>query len=487
MECARASRSNALAKTSGGCNLRHVGRASEHSDLTPSRICEALLFILPAPIIVALLLRPFGLADLGWQLKLGELMVREGTPFLSERFVVKHLGEALIPNAWLSQVLFSQIYTLGGWIALRACDALLWGAGLFVAAIPARRREAPPLAILLALIAGFVVALPSAGIRPQSFAALAFALMLILIQKPDRRSLYLAAPLFILWQNLHPSVTLAVLVSGAVAALQWLQYFRGKGLAPITMSALCVIALASVFATPAGISIVYLASHNTTASLLAGASEWFPLWHPINQRFLWPVIFSAMLAAVAIYKARPPVAEWVPAVLTLFMSIIAARFILFYAIASIPLLARLPIGHSIRTTGARIFGALSAIIVAVALATMPVRIKPELPPDGLRAIDRMGGTIYSDPAFGGAIIHENPNAKVSHDGRFYLYSVSELNNLRRTASDGSMLAKIERDYDPSAFALARFRSPALIRELEAHPELWRMVYSDQGVALFLRR
>ena len=414
-------------------------------------------------------------------------MARAGTPFLREHYAVRHLGEPLVPNAWLAQYLFYRTHRLGGWAALRCVDAMLWLSGLFIAAVPARLRGERPLAIMAALTVAFVVALPSASIRPQNFAAPAFALTLLLMRNPDRRSLMLSLPLFVLWQNLHPSVSLAVLVIGAVAGSRWILYFSGRGAAPIALSAVCAVACASIFATPAGASIVTLASYNTKASLLVGANEWLPLWVSDNRALFWPVVASALLAGIAVFRQRPPLEEVVPAALLLLMSLVAARFILFYAIAIIPLLARLPLGHVSVVGGMRFigFGAWAAAIAALLLA--PVLIKPELPFPILQQLSGVKGTIYSDPAFGGSIILSKADAKVSYDGRFYLYSQNELASLLQTKTAQSSLDEIEKSYHPKAFALAKFRSAALIQALKTRPQDWLNIYEDRNEALFVRQ
>lgn len=451
----------------------------------PGIASELLLFLLPAAMVVALLIRPIGLADLGWQLKVGELMVREGTPYLRERFAVQHLGEQLLPNAWLAQILFHQLMAAGGWTALRAMDVAIWLAGFLVVSIPARQRGASSLAVAAALMIAFVVALPAASIRPQSFASVAFGLTLTMMQRPNYRAAIFAVPLFILWQNLHPSVTIAVLVTGATAGIQWLLYAIDRGPAPTVMTMLCLAAVCAIFATPSGVSIISLAAYNATASLLAGASEWYPLWAPVNLRFVWPVAASAIVVAVIGFQQRCPLVEMMPIVLTLALSVFAARFILFYAIAIIPVLARLRLGKVVGVPRATMAAGSCALAMVPAIL-MPVRLVSEPPPAAVRLLSRVNGPIYSEPTYGGAIIHSIPNAQISFDGRFYLYREDEFRLLARTVGDRTTLAQIVASYHPRAFALARFRSSALIAELESRPREWAVVFADRDAVLFVR-
>lgn len=443
----------------------------------PALVSEFILSGLPVMMAVALTLRPDTLSDLGFQLKLGQLMAENGTPYLQEQFAVRHLGEPLIPNAWLAELIYNLVNQAGGWLALRALDILIWLSALLIAALPAWKRGERPMAITVALAIGFAVALPTANIRPQNFAALAFSLTLLLLQevRTGRASVLLGAPLFVLWQNLHPSITLAAAVTGTAAVL-----YRASGRNPWPAAVLCLVAIASTFATPAGYSIVAVAAYNTKASLLAGATEWLPLWHPINRPFLLATLLSASVVAIVAVKYRPPLVEVAPAVVTFVLTLLAARFILFYAIAIIPVLARMPIGQPAPFRHPSL-ALICAAPLALVLTLAPSRLVEMLP-----ALPRLapGSVIYADPFFGGELIQRD--FRVAQDGRFYLYGEAELNTFKRTGTDPATLAETDAAYTPSAYVLMRLRSPALIRALETNPH-WRRDFSDRTKVIFTRQ
>lgn len=443
----------------------------------PALVSEIILCGLPVIMAVALTLRPDTLSDLGFQLKLGQLMAENGTPYLHEQFAVGHLGEPIVPSAWLAELFYHIVNEAGGWLALRALDIVVWLSALLVAALPAWKRGERPMAITMALAIGFAVALPTANIRPQNFAALAFSLMLLLLQKvrTGRQSVLLGAPLFVLWQNLHPSITLAAAVTGTAAVL-----YRACGRNPWPAAVLCLVAVASTFATPAKFAILEVAAYNTKASLLAGATEWLPLWHPINRPFLLATLLSASVAAIVAVKYRPPLVEVVPAVVTFVLTLLAARFILFYAIAIIPVLARLPIGQSSPFRHPSI-ALVCAAPLAIVLMVAPPRLVEMLP-----ALPKLapGSVIYADPLYGGELIQRG--FKVAQDGRFYLYDEVELNRFQRTGTDPATLAETDAAYNPSAYVLMRLRSPALVRALEVNPH-WREDFSDRSKVVFTRR
>lgn len=445
----------------------------------------------------ALMLRPFGLADLGWQLRLGESILQGHSAWVSDRFATLHLGEPVVPNAWLAQTIYWLIRESLGWLALRALDAVLWLGGLLIAAVPALRRNQPPLAILGACVVAFAVALPTASIRPQSFAAPMFALALLLGQArvPLMRTLGLALPLFVTWQNLHPSVAIAAVIFGAAAAVQAIHdrsIFSGETL---RIAGIAACAAVATVLTPAGLHIFAFSAYNTTASLAVGATEWQPLWAAINMPFLFPVAVSAVLAAAIGWTARSQLAaiEWVAPLVCLALSLTAARFIFFYAIALLPLLAHVRIGSEIALLDRRRIVAIclpmAAILGAAGLVSLPLRMEVEAPQAAVAQLARQAppGSVFCDPAFGGVLVDQGEGRwTVSFDGRFYAYSLDELAMLKSTWSRTVDLAAIDATYRPVAFLLARVRSPGLITRLSESPSQWRQVYADDVAVAFVR-
>lgn len=466
--------------------------------MTPAIVADLALRTAPLLMILAIAMRPDELSDLGWQLRLGERILQSGSPFLGETWAARHLGEPLVPNAWLAQLLFAKARMMGGWPLLRAFDAVIWLASLLVMASTAKRRETRPLAILLALAIGFALALPAISIRPQAFGALAFALTFGPMQaiKSWRKAALIGAPLFVLWQNLHPSVALAAAILGMVAAGLWVRHFIGRGDRPWPATVLAGLAVAAIFATPAGAGIFAFAWQNELASKAVGATEWFPVWEPVNRIFLLPVAASAVLAATVLVRHRRSeiLVEALVWAGTLALAVIATRFILFYALALIPILTRCRLGSTLpthsRTAAATTVSAAAIMGSLAVLAFLPVRISAVVPS---RAISQMpalagNGTIYCDPAYGGAIIDAaSASARVSMDGRFYLYSRDEIALFNATDRQNGSLGAIVRRYNPSTFLLSEERSSALVRELRSSPGHWQETTGDQGAVLFVKR
>jgi type IV secretory pathway protease TraF len=458
----------------------------------------ALPFWLMPALAASIACRHLGkLADLGWQLQLGRMMAQAG-PWLRESFVVSHLGEPLMPNAWLAQIVYAWMLDRTGWTGLHALDVALWVSGPLVAAIPARLRPAQGLALALALFVAFVVSMPTASLRPQSFASLGFGLTLVAMHRVRswRTALLWGVPLFVVWQNLHPSVAIAALTIGGTAAVQWLWHFLGRGDRPIGLTVLALIAGAAVFATPAGVEILSFARINAAASLAFGATEWFPLWHPFHRGELLLVLASAALVAFAVAQQRGamPAREWVPAAILFVVTLVVARFMMFYCIAIVPPLARLDLrGTVLPRTGLRgvLAGCGLAVLAAMAVClTMP--FVPGHGPDralfAALSARRHQGTVFTDPTLGGAVILDGfPRWQVAFDGRYFLYRPDEIALYWRSATDGGVLLDTERRYHPTAYALVIPSSAALVRELSARPQTWDRAFDDGQNVLFVRK
>lgn len=481
-----------------GCSKSSRSRSDKSPPTSNSGsafLSEVILRILPAFIILILSLRVVVYDDLGWQLKLGEIIYQQASAIVPEPFAASHLGEPIIPNSWLGQLIFAQVRDWLGIYGLRAIDASLWMGGLLAAAIPARRRSERPLAIVFALIVGFTVALSSASIRPQSFAALAFGLTLAVIQlvKSTPMAVLICLPIFILWQNLHPSVPVAVLIIGALAAIRWAMHAFGKAERPSMLTALTLTASASVFATPAGWHIVGFARSNEDLSRLMGATEWFPLWAPFNHEWILPISFASALAVAVIISSRSKVRleEIVPALVSLILTVYAVRFILFFGIALVPLLTRAKIGQylSARPRSLKLISILTGLGIAAEFLFIPVRFQPSTP---LMAVEKLKsadikGTIYCDPAFGGLLVDVGyPDWKVGLDSRWYRYTRREWQLFKRSMSGPVRLSEFENRYHPAAYVLSPVNSPSLIGALRAEPANWRELFEDRHSIVFVR-
>ncbi|MFC0683686.1 hypothetical protein [Novosphingobium clariflavum] len=453
----------------------------------------------PAAMLCVLLLRAVWDVDIFWQLKLGEIILARGGPVAREPFAALHLGEPLPAVGWLAQASMAWVRAVGGWGALRLFDALLWLGGFWAVAAACRYRGASARAAALALMLAFFAALPTASIRPQSFAALCFGLLLALMQLRLRplMTIALGAPLLVLWQNFHPSVSIAVLTLGLYSAAGLIQWFRDRSRPlPIAAAVLTLVAMAAMFATPDGVSILAISATNTEMSLAIGASEWRPLWIEANWTNAVPVLAVFLLTLGLVARTRRfDIAEVLAALALLAMTVLAYRFVLFWALAMVPVIARAATSTgaepSRQQSAPRWLPAVAVVLAALALPFLaPTRFAPSLPLDAINRLrqEHLRGTVYADFPFGGPVIDAGwPDWRVAYDGRYYRYSHEEWQYNGGIENGYVPLVDVIAKWHPVAFVIQEDHNAPLAGEL-AHSRRWKRIFrGSDGVVVYVRR
>lgn len=472
-----------------------------------------LLAVVPALFLALLLLRATTNSDAFWQIRLGQLTLDAGGPIRREPFSALHLGEPIAALSWLGHAVMALALRLGGWSGLRLVDAASWCGGFWAIAWVCRRHGAASIVLAATLALAFLVALPTAILRPQSFAVLGFGLFLALLRadlKPATK-LLAAVPLLLLWQNLHPSVSLAVVAAAAAAGGGWLAWLRSRNRQvrpagmPLSETLLVPVAAAAMLCTPDGLSIFAISARNTEMSIMIGASEWYPLWHPMNRALALLTAIVAGLAAMAVWRRRGRVdlRELAVAIAFGLMAVLFYRFVVFWALALIPLLARtgiaaldqlvLPPGVS-ALTARRIPAASAAIVticVGAALSLLnPVTFRPHLALPAIAKLrdQQVTGTVFADFPLGGPLIYMgHPGWKVAYDGRYYHYNRTEWSRFAAIQSGEFGLDEVVAQYQPVAFVLNLKRNARLVAELERRGGEWREIERTGRVAVFVRR
>lgn len=474
-----------------------VGKEEREGD-RPLRSAR-LLALVPAALLLALLLRPVWDVDIFWQLKLGELILDRAGPIAREPFAALHLGEPMPAVAWAGQAVMALARRLGGWNLLRVLDALCWLGGFWAVALACRRRGAPMPAIMFALVLTFAAALPTASIRPQSFACLCFGLLLALqrLQFKPLPTIALGAALMVVWQNLHPSVSVGVVAMGLAAAPGWLAWMRDRSRPPpIVPTALALAGVAAIFATPDGVSILQTSAMNAEASIAIGASEWLPLWISANHLNAVPVLIVALvtLRLVLRHRSRVDAAELAVAIGLLLATVSAYRFVLFWAVAMVPVMIRAATEPRHRRELGAATGLMPILVPIFMVAMMapllvPTRFAATLP---LAAVERLRredvrGTVYGDFPFGGVIIDSGyPAWRVAYDGRYYRYSRKEWQYNGGIENGIVPLVDVIAKWQPAAFVLDANHNAPLARELALSHD-WRRIWSRDDFVVYVPR
>lgn len=462
------------------------------------RIARWLFILMPVLLLAVLLVRPIYDVDIFWQLKLGEMALDRGVLVAQEPFAANHLGEPLAQLAWLGQVIMAMVRRWGGWSALQVFDALVWLGGFLAAAWASRRAFGSVPGVIAALVLSFAAGLSSASLRPQSFAVLGFGLLIAVLASQWHRNskLAAAAAILVLWQNLHPSTGVAVLFLGASAGWAWLGKLSGRRNEwPVEETALAAIASLAMFFTPTGTGIFGLSAQNAAASASMAANEWQPMWSKANAE-IWLLLLPAPVLFLLLIALRRRSLDWnwlVPCLLLLAVSLFAVRFILFWAIAAIPVLSSAFAERTQNNQLARRDCALSAIglgmAVTLALAWHEPRFSDAIPLKAISALKQSGvrGTVYSELPWGGPLIDGGfPDIRVALDGRYYVYTGAELKLARTAGMSADGLAAIERTWNPAAILIHPLGSPVLLASLKSEPADWRVIHADGNSTAFVR-
>jgi hypothetical protein len=349
---------------------------------------------------------------------------------------------------------------------------------------------------MLALVLAFFTTFHIASIRPQSFAALCFGLLLALrrLDPGFIRTVVFGAPLLVLWQNLHPSVSVGVLAMAASAVPGWLGWMQGRRSGPPwAPTVLALIGCAAIFATPDGLSILAISARNAEASMSIGASEWLPLWIPANRVTAIPIVIVALAACFLVrrHPERTDAGELAAALALLILTVTAYRFVLFWAVAMVPVLSRAAFapqaaaGRSKLPRGA-IVGPL-ALVAVLGPVLLPTRFASNIPLDAIARLRKedVRGTVYGDFPFGGAIIDGGyPAWRVAYDGRYYRYSSDEWKYNGGIENGFVPLVDVVRKWRPTAFILNAHHNAPLAMEL-AHSRKWRRIYAREGIVVYV--
>ncbi len=469
--------------------------------------------------VVLLQFEPLNDVDIYWQVRLGQLMLDQGHLVTADPFTFTHSGAAVPCVGWLAQIIFAGLYNLGSWRAVQIAHVVLFAGAFWVSGRSAvdgasRARCGIGLfSLLFALFLGFTAGVSNSMVRPQSFGIFCFAVLLY-VTRSDwrfRSKVLLLVPLLLVWQNTHPSVLIG---GGAVAALagaQWLSRFRGsRSAAPWGLSGIVVLIALAQFATPMGWHILETSATNVrVARDLLGVSEWLPPW---DASVRGAMVGFALTAAITIgllirlrfrarFRARFRVRlEDVALCAALgLLSLSAARFVLFWAVAMVPVWSRWieqskpdgvlawrgdrPVGR-IRSALLAGFGVPLALVLPTllqggvadefALGAGMTRLREVVPQ----------GRIYNYREWGGPLILAgHPDWQVAIDGRLYLFGEEDWHAYHEAALGRISPADLARRYDVDAFFLHPSYQHRLIAQLRAAGK-WREVHADDYCVIF---
>jgi hypothetical protein len=263
--------------------------------------------------------------DLFWLLAAGRHVDGHGVTATDPFLTIAHGGH-WYNQQWLSEWLIFRLEQLGGLQLVSFAYALLLAAAMVPLAWGCRQRHLGRTLLAWALFSGAAVCVLQP--RAAGFSLLAFALVLAIVQKAQRRRRVLLTlpPLFALWANLHGAFAAGLLLLGLLALAAAVER-RPRRLPRIRLTPAVPLAAAGVGAaaalvlTPLGAGLLdYMGEIASNTALPLLTNEWLPTYrHPPA---LVLVIAFALFAAV-LYRAHPKPRPLAPALVAIGFALFA--------------------------------------------------------------------------------------------------------------------------------------------------------------------
>jgi hypothetical protein len=263
------------------------------------------------------------------------------------------------------------------------------------------------------------------------------------------------------------------------------------------------------FATPVGAGILDVTRVNLRVSRdILRVGEWLPPWDPIVLGAVanyWVVLLGSVIAIYRLWKNLSVRDRAIFIVMTI-LSLSATRFILFWAVALVPLWAemveQLVPGHIF--VGARRRGDVPVRAVrslwglaagaAIALGLHSARFGSVLPAGiplagvrGLRVLLPGPARIYNARVWAGPLLLDgDPEWQLAVDGRLYFFGdLGEWRAFEDASAGRTSLDELERRHHPDAFFLYPAGDRTLIERLTSCPR-WRVCFTGPTCVAFVR-
>ncbi len=281
-----------------------------HSSFNPNTNLEKLVFVVVLLLVCLMAARIPLDSDTWWHLSAGRETVDSGKPLLVDVFSYTRYGEVWTNHSWLAQVALFSAFKIGGFLALGllvVVSITLAIAFMYFQAVGQPLLRAP--VILLGAVVSSFVWSP----RPQLFSMLLFAAtgyLLYLYKAKGRDRLWLLAPIFILWSNLHGGYSLGFILLGVyifgeiinkITGFQVNEALSWKRIRKLAVWSL--VCLGAVLLNPNGVDTWLVPFRTVGVEVLQNfIDEWAsPDFHNVGlQSFLW--LLFATVAAMALTK-----------------------------------------------------------------------------------------------------------------------------------------------------------------------------------------
>ncbi|MBL8154305.1 MAG: hypothetical protein JNM70_08990 [Anaerolineae bacterium] len=405
--------------------------------------------------------------DTWWHLRAGEYTLTQGM-IHTDPFSFTKAGAAWTNHSWLSQVVMTFAWQLGGNFGLAIYTSVLATVGMvFVYQMSSGSAYLRAFAIVLGAATAAVFWSP----RPQMFSfALSAALLYVLVRfrREERDWLWGIPPLMAVWGNLHAGFSIGfILLFGTIAgktiqrilnptAPQTLSWAKIRKLVLVT-----VVSIAALVINPYGLQMLSVPFQTVSIGAL---QDFIQEWNSPNfhERQVWPFValLLGLLGAAGASRKRLSWTDFILAAGTAFMALLAGRNIAVFAVVATPILTvhlddvLAERGWTVRPVQrvtarmARLNAILVAVVLLGCLAKVVLVLDAETVEEGQREFlpvqvaeylkaANPPGLMFNSYNWGGYLMFALPDRLVFIDGRTDLYGDAFISQEYFEAARGS--------------------------------------------------
>ena len=456
--------------------------------------------------------------DLPRHLRLGEWMLSHGRLLTIDNFSFTKAGTPFVAFEWGSEVLYAWAHRLGGLAAVAVLAGLLLALTYALVVRFLLRRGVEPLLAYLTAMAAALLGASHWVARPHLVTLLLVVLLLELVERTDRQSLWWYLPFFCLWTNLHGGFTYGLTLIGLYLVgdvVEWLvggRQAEWRERARHHAMALGLAIVGSALNANGWRLFAHLVSFFGQPILFEKTQEFLsPDFHVLNGKlFLYALL--AVITGLAFSRRRPSGPHLVVLLANIAFALHSQRNVELFAVTALPLMAwhldtdwrTIPGLDRIKRAFAQEYeaqyrGVPSALFAAEMIVLGAVGGKmagtvnvadhfdPKLFPVAAVKEARaahLTGRIYSEFIWGGYLLYAWPEQKVFIDGGTDHYGEDLVKEHIRLATLLPGWRDVLRQWDVS-LALLSVDAP-LAHELAREPG-WRVRWCDETAAILERR
>ncbi len=445
-----------------------------------------------------LCVQPVDQLDFWHYLKAGDVMLCSHKFLTVDQFTFTIQGMKYINVHWLSEILYSIFYRLGGIQLIILVHAIVvtssFGLLLLVVNDKVKDLRISSFAVFIA----FILSSTNLTLRPQSFSILFFILTLYLLK---RKCLWLIPFVILLWTNVHAAFMLGLVLIG----IEWITSLKRS------LFIVLLISFLTTLCNPYGYKFYQLVfSVEAVSRKLCHISEWeTPSFHePTGLRF-----YLALLVLVALHNFRKTRLSWNDLLIFLFFTASAfssLRTILWWSIISAPLFAVaikevMPVKTTISTPSRITTFANWCIVILfcgylISFLPWVKAINPILPKnkklllvedtpvlisEKLKNISSIHN-IFNDYSWGSYFIWALRNdQKVFYDPRAAIFPPKVLSDYFKVSNGDRDWQEVLENYKVDALVLNKEQQEQLISQVLISNK-WKQIYEDKLGYIFVR-